>query len=51
MLTEQPAVALKKYKNCLYFGGMKGSTKEGYGLLIHFSGKRYEGEFKDDLKT
>lgn len=41
MITEQPTVALKKYKNCLYFGGMKGSNKEGYGVLIHFSGKRY----------
>jgi hypothetical protein len=27
MITEQPAVALKKYKNCLYFGGIKGQTK------------------------
>lgn len=41
MITEQPTVALKKYKNCLYFGGMNKNIKEGYGVMIHFNGKRY----------
>lgn len=27
MITEQSTVALKKYKNCLYFGGVKGQIK------------------------
>lgn len=43
-------MALKKYKNCVYFGGIDNGKKEGSGVLAYFSKKKFEGIFVHDLK-
>ena len=45
------AIGLKKYKNCVYFGGMNSGRKEGEGILVYYTGKRFEGVFSNDLKS
>jgi len=44
-------IGLKKYKNCVYFGGMNAGRKEGEGILVYYNGKRFEGVFVNDLKS
>ena len=41
--------ALKKYKNCVFFGHMNNGRKEE-GILHYFNGKCFEGKFKEDQK-
>lgn len=40
---------LKKYKNCVFFGRMTEGKKEE-GILHYFSGKCFQGTFKEDQK-
>jgi hypothetical protein len=50
MINSQPELALKKYKNCVYFGGIKDNNKQGYGVLMYFGrgGSSFEGLFNND---
>lgn len=36
MINLQSELALKKYKNCVYFGGIRDGRKQGYGILMYF---------------
>lgn len=36
MINSQPELALKKYRNCAYFGGIQDNSKQGYGVLLYF---------------
>lgn len=40
---------LKKYKNCVFFGRMNDGKKQE-GVLHYFSGKCFEGRFRQDQK-
>lgn len=44
-------IGLKKYKNCVYFGGINAGRKEGEGILVYYTGRRFEGIFTNDLKS
>ena len=48
---QKQTVGLKKYKNCVYFGGMTSGRKEGEGILVYYTGKKFEGVFANDLKN
>ena len=43
-------VAIKKYKNCIYYGSINQNKKDGYGILVYFTGKIFEGKFSNDVK-
>lgn len=53
MINSQPELALKKYRNCAYFGGIRENSKQGYGLLLYFGkgGTSFEGLFNNDEKV
>jgi len=42
---------VKEYKNATYFGQLSSEgNREGLGVLCYESGRRYEGEFKLDMR-
>lgn len=51
-LTSQEGLALKRYRNCVYFGGMKDGKKHGCGVVVYFGkgGMVFEGRFQAELK-
>ncbi len=51
-LKVKPNFKKRKYNDAIYYGQTReGFEREGLGVMVYFSGRMYEGNWKKDMRT